>query len=207
MTSLVLMENAGRGCADVLCVEGIQGRVVIFCGKGNNGGDGLVLGRHLDLRGHDVRLLLWCDPAELSPDAAANYAIALRGGLAIRTAATLSDTQLDAELRSAEWVVDALLGTGVRGAPRAPLTTAIQVMNAAPGRRMSVDVPSGLDAETGQAAQDTVRAHHTCTFVAAKTGFRAAGAAGYLGCLHVLDIGAPRQLIAEIRAAFAGDSV
>ena len=75
MTGLVLMENAGRDVADVLCGLGISGTVVICCGKGNNAGDGFVLARHLDLRGHDVRVLLWADPAELVGDAEANYRI------------------------------------------------------------------------------------------------------------------------------------
>ncbi len=73
MTGLVLMENAGRGCADLLWQQGISGPVVLCCGKGNNGGDGFVIARHLDSRGCDTRVLLFCDPAELTGDAAANY--------------------------------------------------------------------------------------------------------------------------------------
>ena len=72
---LVLMENAGRGVADVLCRLGIAGPVAICCGKGNNAGDGFVIARHLDLRGHAVRVLLWAEPEELTGDAAANYRI------------------------------------------------------------------------------------------------------------------------------------
>ncbi len=74
-SGLVLMENAGRGAADVLCRLGIDGPVVVCCGKGNNAGDGLVIARHLDLRGHAVRVLLWADPKELSGDAGANFQI------------------------------------------------------------------------------------------------------------------------------------
>ena len=74
-SGLVLMENAGRGVADVLCRLGIAGPVAVCCGKGNNAGDGFVVARHLDLRGHAVRVLLWADPAELTGDAAANFHI------------------------------------------------------------------------------------------------------------------------------------
>ncbi len=74
-SGLVLMENAGRGVADVLCRLGIAGTVVICCGKGNNAGDGFVIARHLDLRGHQVRVLLWAAPEELTGDAATNYHI------------------------------------------------------------------------------------------------------------------------------------
>ena len=74
-SGLVLMENAGRGVADVLCRLGIAGPVAICCGKGNNAGDGFVIARHLDLRGHPVRVLLWAEPEELTGDAAANFRI------------------------------------------------------------------------------------------------------------------------------------
>src|SRR5437868_14789525 len=83
MSGLVLMENAGRGCADVLCQIGCRGPVVVVCGKGNNAGDGFVIARHLDLRGVPVRVVLLGAPAELRDDAAANYAILSRCGLAI----------------------------------------------------------------------------------------------------------------------------
>ena len=72
MSGLVLMENAGRGLADTLVGLGIGGPVVVCCGRGNNGGDGFVLARHLDVRGHQVKVLLWADPEELAGDAAAN---------------------------------------------------------------------------------------------------------------------------------------
>src|SRR5213596_202481 len=75
MSGLVLMENAGRGCADVLCQIGCRGPVAVVCGKGNNAGDGFVIARHLDLRGVPVKVVLLGPPAELRGDAAANYAI------------------------------------------------------------------------------------------------------------------------------------
>jgi len=196
---LVLMENAGRGTADVLCRLGIDGRVVVCCGKGNNAGDGFVIARHLDLRGFRAEVLLWADPAELMGDAAVNFQILRRAGLPIEVFFPQHDpARLQRFLNGADWVVDALLGTGARGEPRPPLDAVIEAVNAATARRLAVDLPSGLDCNTGHAAAHTVRADHTCTFVAPKAGFLEASAKPYLGTVHVLDIGAPRRLVEEV---------
>src|SRR5947208_14400443 len=120
MSGLVLMENAGRGCADLLCQIGCRGPVAVVCGKGNNAGDGFVIARHLDLRGVPVKVVLLGAPAELRGDAAANYAILARCGLAIADFSKQFDTTaFGAQLSGVEWIVDALLGTGSSGAPRA----------------------------------------------------------------------------------------
>jgi NAD(P)H-hydrate epimerase len=95
-------------------------------------------------------------------------------------------------------VVDALLGTGARGEPRPPLDAVIDQINAAPAKRLAVDLPSGLDCDTGAAAMHTIRANETCTFVAMKRGFLVPGAERYTGRMHVLDIGAPRRLVEEV---------
>jgi NAD(P)H-hydrate epimerase len=201
VSGLVLMENAGRGCADVLCQLGIAGPVAICCGAGNNGGDGFVIARHLDLRGEAVKVLLWADPGRLRGDAAENYRIIAQAGPPIVPFGAEHDSEhLAAELADADWIVDALLGTGASGEPRAPLAEVIAQLNAHPGKKMAVDVPSGLDCDTGSPASHTFRADHTCTFVAAKLGFAAAAARVYLGRLHVLDIGAPRRLVEEVLA-------
>ncbi len=195
-SGLVLMENAGRGVADVLCGLGLAGPVVVCCGKGNNAGDGFVLARHLDLRGHPVRVLLWAEPEELTGDAAANYRILSKTDVPIEVFGAAYDApRLAKLLDGAAWIVDALLGTGARGEPRPPLDAVIDQLNAATARRLAIDLPSGLDCDTGQPAQHTIRATETCTFAAAKTGFFAPGAAEYIGRLHVLDIGVPRRLI------------
>lgn len=199
MSSLVLMENAGRGVADKLCQFGAQGPVVICCGKGNNGGDGFVLARHLDLRGIEARLLLWAEPHELTGDAAANFNIVEKGGLTIDVFGQRHDaSRLEKHMGEAEWIVDALLGTGARGEPRAPLDEVIEQLNASATPKLAIDLPSGFDCDTGQAAAQTVRARHTCTFVALKPGFLVPGAAAYTGEVHVLDIGAPRRLVESL---------
>jgi NAD(P)H-hydrate epimerase len=199
MPSALLMENAGRGTVDVLESLGIHGPVVVCAGAGNNGGDGFVIARRLDLRGYQVRVLLLADPARLTPDAALNYRILEASGISIERppAGDLPDW-LSVRLAGADWIVDALLGTGARGEPRPPLDAAIDAINAAGRKVLAVDLPSGLDCDTGQAARHTIRAAHTCTFVAPKPGFAAPGASQYVGQVHTVDIGAPRRLVEEI---------
>ena len=202
MSGLVLMENAGRGVVDKLFQFGIQGSVVICCGKGNNGGDGFVMARHLDLRHQEVRVLLFADPDELTGDALSNYRLLLHCEILVQVFSpkTTAD-EIAAALPKRGWIVDALLGTGATGNPRAPLDQALVAMNAASARKLAVDLPSGLDSDTGQPGEPTFRAEHTCTFVAPKTGFYVAGAEAYTGVVHVIDIGAPRPLVEQILTA------
>jgi len=199
LCGLVLMENAGRGVVDRLERFGISGPVVLCCGKGNNAGDGFVIARHLDLRGYPVRVLVWADAEELTGDAGTNFHVLQKTNVP-RTlfGKSHAPAQLDAALAGASWIVDALLGTGARGEPRPPLDAVIDQINASPVPKLAVDLPSGLDCDTGAPASHTVRAAHTCTFIAPKIGFGAPGAASYTGQVHVLDIGAPRKLIEEV---------
>jgi len=192
MKSLVLMENAGRGCADKLCELGIVGKVVIVCGKGNNGGDGLVIARHLDARGHSVRVMLAAKPDELQGDAGANYSVLKSSGIPI-----VGIERWIEELPGADWVVDALLGTGASGDPRPPMSGLIEQLNGANARKLAVDLPSGLDCDTGIPGNPTFRADHTCTFVAPKVGFANPAAREFLGTVSVHDIGVPRKLLDE----------
>jgi NAD(P)H-hydrate epimerase len=205
VSGLVLMENAGRGCVETLCVLGCRGPVLIVCGKGNNAGDGFVIARHLNLRGVAVRIILLGSPDDLRDDAAANFAIVQRSGLPIVDLSHRFEiADFDRQLEGAEWIVDALLGTGATGTPREPMATAIRHMNAAGARRLAIDLPSGLDCDTGEPSESTFRADHTCSFVAPKAGFSNSKAAGYVGRVHVIDIGAPRKLLDEIAGAPAG---
>lgn len=206
MNSLVLMENAGRGVADLLGTLGAgpfdklrAGRTVICCGKGNNGGDGFVVARHLDLRHLSVEVLLFSDPTSLTGDAAANFRVLEKSGVPIRVFSherTLGE--LPAILSTADWIVDALLGTGSTGNPRPPIDRVIAAINAAGKPILAVDLPSGLDCDTGEPGKPTIRAAHTCTFVAAKPGFFKPAAAEFVGQLHIADIGAPRKLIEQV---------
>jgi NAD(P)H-hydrate epimerase len=195
LPSIVLMENAGRGVADTLCSLAVGGPVAICCGGGNNGGDGFVVARHLDLRGYDVRVFTFSDPGRLRGDALANYQVIEKGLVPIHAA---SGVDLPQQLHEARWIVDALLGTGARGEPRSEMAEAIDTINSIGAPILAVDVPSGLDCDTGAASEHTIRAAHTCTFVATKPGFLAPGAGTYTGTVHVLDIGAPRRLVESI---------
>ena len=207
---MVLMENAGRGTVDVLLeadpslVEArshaVPPGVAILCGKGNNAGDGFVIARHLEIRGARPRVVLLAPPDELAGDALANYQILTHTGVPIvdLSAAVDLPAALEQHAGSAAWLVDAMLGTGAVGEPREPIRTAIDWMNRQPARRLAVDVPSGLDCDTGQPAEVVVRADITCTFVARKTGFLNPKAQPLLGKLHVVSIGTPPGLIREI---------
>ncbi len=191
---LVLMENAGRGTVDVLERLGIAGPVIIFCGKGNNAGDGFVIARHLEIRGYACKILLLFPPAEITGDAATNFAILEKTNVPI----VETPNNFDSHARGADWLVDAMLGTGTRGEPRPPIDAAIDWMNAHPARKLAVDVPSGLDCDTGTPAVHTIRADHTCTFAALKIGFTKPSAQPYLGTVHVCDIGTPPRLLADV---------
>ena len=192
----VLMENAGRGVADVMCEVGIEGRVVIACGKGNNGGDGFVIARHLHLRGFPAEVLLCCDEDALDGDAREMFAFLKRTEVPIHSLSSVGDLQQ--HFLSADWLVDALLGTGATGNPRPPLSEVITVMNATMAMRMAVDVPSGLDCDTGTFSEPTFRANHTCTFVGLKHGFTKESALPFLGEIHCLDIGIPWNAVQQI---------
>jgi NAD(P)H-hydrate epimerase len=193
------MENAGRGAAELLRRLGVTGPVVICCGKGNNGGDGFVIARHLDIAGVANRVLLFCDPGEVTGDAGINLRVLQAAGFSIRVLGNSPDAaEVARELSSAAWIVDALLGTGTRGEIREPYATAISAINsrhAAGAKVLAVDLPSGLDCDTGRPLGPCIEADHTATFVATKLGFSTAGAAKFTGQVHVIGIGVPRVLM------------
>ncbi len=199
---IVLMENAGRGVVEVMTSLDIDGPVVICLGKGNNAGDGLVIARHLDLLQHHVTLVTCSDPAQLAGDAGVNFRIAKSCGFEFveLDADTDLGVHLGSRFEEAGWIVDAILGTGAGGAPKAPYDRLIRLANESTARRLAIDIPSGLDCDTGEASNPTFKADHTCTFVAAKPGLLASAAAACVGELHIIDIGAPRQLVESLLA-------
>ena len=214
LAGVVLMENAGRGCADLLISLGIQGTVVVCAGKGNNGGDGFVMARHLENHGHAVRVLLFCDSDRLQGDARINYKVIQVAGTPITVAKqNLTTDEIAQQLTDADWIVDALLGTGTRGSIREPFATAIQAINRVNANVLAVDLPSGMDCDTGRPlpaadlsdSQPTtystanagccVVADHTATFVARKLGFESEESKEFVGVVHVIDIGVPRTML------------
>ena len=202
LPGIVLMENAGRGAAELLHQLAPQATVAIVCGKGNNAGDGFVIARHLENLGQPVRLLLACDPAALRGDAAIAWHVAEKAGIPVARLSDATPAEWERALAGADWIIDALLGTGVTGAPRGAIATAIEAVNAAArggAKVFAVDLPSGLDCDTGQAPGPCVQADVTATFVARKVGFEASAAVPLLGAVHVVGIGAPRALLAAYR--------
>jgi NAD(P)H-hydrate epimerase len=199
LPGVVLMENAGRSTAELLLRLGVAGRVVICCGKGNNGGDGFVIARHLDIAGVATRVLLFCNPGDVTGDAAINLRVLQVAGFSIREFSNSPDAnEVADELAAADWIVDALLGTGTRGDIREPYATAIRAISArhaAGVKVLAVDLPSGLDCDIGRPLGPCVVADHTATFVGPKLGFSAVGAAKFTGEVHVIGIGMPRALV------------
>ncbi|HEV56864.1 MAG TPA: NAD(P)H-hydrate epimerase [Phycisphaerales bacterium] len=199
LPGVVLMENAGRGCAERLLArlgDPAASRVVVLCGPGNNGGDGYVTARHLTNAGVHTETVICGDRERVRGDARVHLDVLERMGAAIRTWAMVGlrvETVREA-LSSADWVVDALFGTGLTGPVRAGYDVVIEALNQMGKPVLAVDIPSGLDCDTGRPLGPTVKATLTVTFVAVKEGFaRAPDAAAYTGGVEVASIGiAPR---------------
>jgi NAD(P)H-hydrate epimerase len=192
---IVLMENAGRGIAEILLAENPKGKVVICCGRGNNGGDGFVIARHLNAAGVDVQVLLFANPKELMGDACMNHAIIAHSDIPMKVLISPSREDLKSIFKDAVWVVDALIGTGQKGVLRSPFDLVVRQINESGVKVLAVDLPSGLDADTGIASDPTIKATITATMVTPKTGFQNPEAQSYLGKLMVVGIGLPKCLI------------
>jgi ADP-dependent NAD(P)H-hydrate dehydratase / NAD(P)H-hydrate epimerase len=209
---LTLMENAGRSVAEFIRdrfgpLE--RHRIVVLCGKGNNGGDGFVVARHLRKMGANVSVLLFADPKEIKGDAARNLA-RLKRTVKVQRFGTRESPSGGPVVHSAvTWgrnlgenliLVDALLGTGIRGPVKGDLAAAIRstLHNHPDGASVvSVDIPSGLDSDTGETHGECVAADYTVTFTAPKRGMVLADASSAVGQLAVRDIGSPPGLIEE----------
>ena len=195
------MENAGRGAAAWLRDRpGVpaSARCLILCGPGNNGGDGGVVARHLDAWGYPVRVVWFARPDRLRGDAATQWNILARSGLdqaAWDDEASLTPDRLDALLAGADWIIDALLGTGLTRPVEGTLRGAIEAINRAGKPVLALDLPSGLDADRGVPLGAAVRARATATFVAPKLGFARPEAGPYTGEVVVVEIGVPRALL------------
>jgi NAD(P)H-hydrate epimerase len=204
---MVLMENAGRQVADAVVdllggPGGLTGRrVAVVTGSGNNGGDGFVAARHLSLRGVGVAVFMIAPAEKLAGDAAANYAICAKLGLDLRAVGAADLAALAARLAGFDAVVDAVGGTGIRGPLRGEQAEAVEQINAAARPVVAVDIPTGLDCDTGLAAGPTVRAAITVTFVARKKGFDHPASREYTGEVRVADIGIPAAAGGKQRTA------
>ncbi len=201
--SLQLMENAGAGVVRYLenNFTGLDRReIAVVCGKGNNGGDGFVVARLLRERGARPVAILCAGPDEMTGDALVNRDLYRRAGGEITFARNLNDwTDAKKHLARSTIILDALLGTGLRGAVEGWLGEVINDINARQGlaRIVAVDIPSGLAADTGELAGPAVSADVTVTFTAPKIGQLLYPASQKVGRLVVVSIGSPRALIDE----------
>lgn len=202
LCGLVLMENAGGAAARWLLgrLGTARGaRVCVLAGPGNNGGDGFVVARHLHNAAVTVEVVICSGRDKYRGDAASNLSVIERMGLSLHYVNELTGAALGQAIREyaapAEWVVDALLGTGTSGPPREPIRTVIENLNDLGKQVLALDIPSGLDCDTGAPLELAVRAGHTVTFAALKKGFLAAGAETYTGGVTVASIGIDTGLL------------
>jgi hydroxyethylthiazole kinase-like uncharacterized protein yjeF len=223
MNSLVLMENAALGCVQWLQARFPQSpETVILCGSGNNGGDGLAIARHLGSLGWNCKSIVLGPVEKLSRDCRANLDILVKGEQANpphvvlgpkdrEAAASQSQSAGDASgssdgvghdlansLRNAGLIIDAMLGTGSRGAPRSPFDTWIVESNSSAAQRVAIDIPTGVDGETGDRPGVAFQPHATLTFVARKPAMAMNAAdleiESVFGEISVLPIGTPSSL-------------
>lgn len=189
-----LIERAGWAVARLtLAVAPHAQRIWIAAGGGNNGGDGLIAARHLLRAGKAVRVGFAGDASRLPPDAAHALATARAAGVSIDTS--------DAGIVEADVIVDALLGLGARSAPRARVAAAIACINRSNLPVLAVDLPSGLPADTGAAAHEAVRAHHTLSLLTLKPGLFTAHGRDHAGRVWYDTLGADTQLLQATAAA------
>jgi len=192
--NIILMENAGHRVVEFLEREYAplaRQRIVVVCGKGNNGGDGLVVARQLFTRAKPqwLRVVLGADPDQMRGDALENYRMLAAVGCPL-------SFEITPEMWTATLVVDAVLGTGVEGAARGKSAEMIQAINGLfpLADVVAVDVPSGVASDSGEVAGEAVRANHTVTFTAPKPCLVLSPACELAGKVHVASIGTPPEL-------------
>ena len=228
MHSLVLMENAARSCVDWLVqrfpidapvpmetpvpVDTPRAqpfRIAILCGRGNNGGDGLAMARHLRLRGCQCQVLVAGPVHALSPDARANWQVLtarnqqdcflvndpVTSGSGKSAAKSVNWSSM---ISQADVIIDAMVGSGASGPPRPPFDDWIRVANASAGARIAIDIPTGVDGQSGAVAVNAFQAQATLTFVARKPGLDADEARSHVGEVAVMPIGIPNDMIEEL---------
>ncbi|HOK23754.1 MAG TPA: NAD(P)H-hydrate dehydratase [Candidatus Hydrothermia bacterium] len=192
--SLTLMENAGKRLFQEIVsrFEKKLGRmrVAVFCGKGNNGGDGFVLSRYLKSSVKKLTVYTFGKEEELSPDAAHNYRLIKESGVEIVDASAFLKQYAEFDI-----YVDAIFGTGFKGKLEKPYLEVVEKINRKPGFKIACDIPSGVNGETGEVAKSAFKAHMTCTFAFLKTGLLLYPGKHFAGEIKVLDIGIPTKKV------------
>ncbi|MHC4268422.1 MAG: NAD(P)H-hydrate epimerase [Planctomycetota bacterium] len=199
---IILMENAGRNVVEEILKmlpDPNKSKVAIFCGKGNNGGDGFVIARHLYNKSVDISVYLTTKISNVltDGDASKNLKILLDMNIEIKELQEGDIDGIEKELHGCNLIVDAIFGTGLNGEIREPVRSLIVKINESNIPVVSVDIPSGLDCDEGTILGIAVKAAKTVTFVAAKTGFFKESGKEHTGGLLVSDISVPKELIEE----------
>ena len=201
---IVLMENAGAEAARL--IHGLAlaepkryggGPFRVLCGPGNNGGDGFVVARHLASKGLDVSIWVLGGNYAAESDAGINLEIVKRMQIPLVTRegnAPIHQEELKAFITSSGTLVDALFGTGLSRPLRPPFLECVEAINSSGRPVIALDIPSGLDGDSGKVLGGAVQASHTITFAATKTGFSREQGARCCGAVHVVDIGIPREI-------------
>lgn len=199
LPSLVLMENAGQGCVNVLedyfDLDGLS--VLVLCGHGNNGGDGFVIARLLQNRGAQVMVILLGKGSQLKKDAQLNYTLAKKAGIKVYESVQMSKIRRYHQMSDPDVIVDAIFGTGFTGEPRGIHKNVMDFVNSSPAFILSVDIPSGVHGDTGQFRTTCVIADATATMCLPKRGHYLYPGRECCGDLHIVDIGIPYKKISE----------
>ncbi|MEN6385538.1 MAG: NAD(P)H-hydrate epimerase [Phycisphaerales bacterium] len=191
---IILMENAGRGCSEII-IEKLKtllgSKVCIFCGTGNNGGDGFVIARHLVNAGFDVIVVLCGNSAKIKGDAEVNYKIAANMKINIREFFNVESIKerLQELAADSDLIVDAIFGTGLSGELKPEFAQVIDAINTLNKPVVAVDIPSGLDCDEGIPLNKAIKATATVTFVSAKKGFLNPHSRHFTGEVYVASIG------------------
>ena len=190
LPGIVLMENAGAAVVNEVLKDfpDRMTNIIVLAGGGNNGGDGFVIARRLSDFGYNVKLILAVAEQSLKGDAKLHYEVYKKRQLPMMRAENV-------DMKQAHVIIDALLGTGVQGEVREPFYSLIRAVNEATAFVYAVDVPSGVNANTGEVANIAIRANKTITFVLPKKGFYLQQGPGYIGDVVCADISVPASLV------------
>lgn len=188
--SACLMEIAGAQTAAVILDGNKVEKVAVFCGKGNNGGDGFVAARYLVNADLEVKVYMLCDPEDLKEDPERNYQILKKIDIPLKVIRSLKDID-DQFVKESDCLVDAIFGIGLFREVRGLEKELINYINSVGRQIIAVDVPSGLDSDTGEIRGACIKAHATVTFVAAKEGFFVNQGPENCGKIIEKDIGIP----------------
>ncbi len=200
-----LMERAGKGVVQVLEQElgpSSGKNIVVFCGKGNNGGDGLVIARLLSRNRAKIHVVLLANPKELTQDSRYMYRRLIKSAKSVTIHPEPSEKTIHAVTTKADIIIDALLGAGLSTPVRESYCRAIQIMNTSEAPTIAVDLPSGIHSDSGAAMGTAVNAQTTVTFGVPKIGLYLGDAIDHAGTITTVDIGIPQSYVDELQSPF-----